>query len=176
MPGYLSMTDARWAGLLRSSKLTDGINFWSPCDKPLRSDITGSHIYFYAEPPGLGKRRVVGFGTVGDVYVTSVSDAWKKFGERNGAKTLPIFLKLLNDDRLKVPGSSPILESSLIACHTLHDVRWLPEPVDIRDLDITIKRGVQRGRALTSDEEARLYRACLALGTEVRAANGQQAR
>lgn len=157
------MTDARWAGLLQSSKLTDGINFWSPCDRPLRSDISGSQIYFFAEPPGLGKRRVIGFGAVGDVYVVSVSDAWRKFADRNGAKSLRIFLKLLNDDRLKTPGSTPILESSLIACHTLHDVRWIPDPIDLRELDITVKNGTQRGRALTTDEEARLCRAIIEL-------------
>jgi hypothetical protein len=163
MPGYLAMTDARWAGLLQSSKLTEGINFWSPCDKPLRSDIIGSQIYFYAKPPGLDVRRVIGFGTVGDVYVTSVSDTWKKFADRNGAKTLSIFLKLLNEDRLKTAGSSPLLESSLIASHTLHDVRWLPDPIDVRELDIPVKRGTQRGRSLTTDEETRLYRAIIEL-------------
>ena len=161
MPGYLAMTDARWAGLLQSSKLADEINFWSPCDRPLRNDITGSRIYFYSEPPGLGKRRVVGFGNVGDVYVTSVVDAWNKFGERNGAKTLLIFLKLLNEDRLKTVGSRSLSEASLIACHTLLDVHWLPDPADLDDVDIIVKRGTQRGRALTNDEEARLHRVCM---------------
>jgi hypothetical protein len=161
MSGYLAMTDSRWTGLLQSSKATDGINFWSPCDKPLRNDLMGSQIYFYAEPPGIKGSQVVGFGTVGDVYVSVVSDAWNKFEDRNGAKKLSIFLKLLNDDRLTVPDSRPILESSLITCHTLDDVRWLPEPVDLGDIGITIRKGIQRGRLLTSNEEARLHRTCV---------------
>jgi len=161
MAGYLAMTDARWAGLLQSLRYTDGINFWSPSNKSLRNDIAGCQIYFYAEPLGFPKRKVSGFGTVRNFEMTFVSEAWSKYEDKNGAKTLSIFVKLLKDDRLKTVGSRPLLESSLIACHTIDAVQWLPDPIELDDLDIVIKRGVQRGRTLTSGEEAKLNRACL---------------
>src|SRR5947209_8137613 len=117
MAGYLAMTNDRWVGMLQTFSAFDGINFWSPSDKPLRNDIAECQIYFFAKPPGRRTRYVVGYGTVREVSVKSVSDAWAHFGERNGARRLSIFLKLLNMER--PAGSRPLDEASHIACHAL---------------------------------------------------------
>lgn len=159
MPGYLAMTNERWAGMLQTAGFTGGINFWSPSGKPLRNDIAGCQIYFFAKPPGRTSRHIVGFGVVRDFSVKSVSEAWSHFHDGNGARSLAIFLKLLNMDHLHSHGSRPLNESSSIACHTVDDIRWIGE-LDIKELGIHVRPGVQRGRTLTAAEEEAIGRAC----------------
>jgi len=158
MPGYIGMTNARWAGMLQGKGFVDQVNFWSPTPKPLLKDITWHHLFFYAHPGGRKNRFIVGYGIVKEFLTGSVASAWERFQEKNGAPNLRILVKLINEGHSDHDATSSITETSVIGWHVLNNVRWLRDPLEADEVDIVVRRGTQRGRSLSDEEFERLLR------------------
>jgi hypothetical protein len=155
MVAYLAFTNEKWVVALRTLGGSNSINFWSPSPKKLLTEIEDVMLYFYAEDSGGPRRYIHGRGKVKSFQVGTVKEAWERYGNKNGAANLRIFLKLLKEGQ---SATEPVRETSPIGWHILDEVTWRSKPLDITDLGIRVKLGTWRGRRLEPWEEQRIIR------------------
>ena len=153
MPSYIAKTHTDWYLFLKSRRITDGVNFWSPSPRPLLNDLQGNRLFMYARIFPRGKRKLVGWGTVRKYTEETVQEAWVLFDIGNGADT--VFGML---DRMGSIASHrhPVSRDSVIGNNILDDVVWLDDPVDIEALGIHVAPQAVRGRTLEPYEEQEL--------------------
>ena len=150
MTSYIAKTNEDWAAFLSQEGMTDNVNFWSPNPRPLRNDLPGNRLFFFAKTAPGDKRRVVGWGTVREYVALSVEDAWTRFGLGNGANSLDEKIQRLNSFSSV---SSEIGSANVIGNTIVDDVIWLDEPMEVEALGIHVAPQVVRGRSLTHEEE-----------------------
>jgi hypothetical protein len=79
----------------------------------------------------------------------TVIDAWKEFGEGNGASTLSELFQLMNSASSQ---KEPLTENAPRGAVILDDVTWLDEPIDSEALGVHVASATVRGRTLTDHE------------------------
>lgn len=126
MLGLVSLTDRRWydhlSGLahVRGGRL-DEVNFWRPRSQhALRVIAPGAPFFLRLKKP---EYAIAGFGFFAHWHLVPFLEAWRLFGEKNGAPSLPAFREQIESLR----GSDPLRPGALpLGCVVLRDVVFLP--------------------------------------------------
>lgn len=82
---YVGVTDLRWYRFLAARPAQTEVKFWNPGGKPLMNLTPGEPFVFKSKSPD---NRMVGGGHFNGFVRMPLSDAWRFYGEGNGAASL----------------------------------------------------------------------------------------
>lgn len=108
----LSPTDGDWFRFLRKRQFSGLVNFWTPTDWHIKGLTKGDYWYFLLK--GAEPRKIGGGGRFLEYVTMHASEAWKRFGEGNGTKSLDEMIGRLNGfikhrANLTLPSADPII-------------------------------------------------------------------
>lgn len=143
---FVGVTDNRWANFLRERPHLDEVNFWTPSPTGSFGALRhGEPFLFKTHHP---ENKLVGGGFFMEHRQLRVSEAWRFFGEGNGARSEEELRRMIGGFRR----GAPIEADPLIGCILLDGVFFadealtLPAPPDFAG---NIVRG--KGYALSAD-------------------------
>jgi predicted HNH restriction endonuclease len=149
LASYLAKSNHDWALFLRENNIPDNINFWSPHPKPLIKALPGNHIFFLAKDPPKPDGEFSASVSCESTTHTRLENAWKEFGEGNGAASLEEMIARLNSFpsvKTKRNCNSPI------GVTVVDEVDWFDEPVNAQKLGVQMATQAVRGRTLLDEE------------------------
>lgn len=128
---FVGNTDERWFEFLRSRARNgrlDEVNFWKP------SGVTfnlprGAAFFLRLKKPHFS---IAGFGFFADYQRMRMPDAWRFFGEKNGAASFEDFVAAVNSYRGRQAAEMDP-RWSVIGCIALREVQFLDERVYWRE-------------------------------------------
>lgn len=88
--GFLAgVTQPSWLTILRTVGYEGEVNFWRPGQEPIAERHYGKPFVFVVKGPE--PRKVVGYGIIVGYQHLSVTEAWDRWGTRNGVSSLDEF-------------------------------------------------------------------------------------
>jgi putative restriction endonuclease len=124
---YVGVTDGEWYRFLAARPALDEVNFWRPSgEREFRALTPGEPFFFKTHYP---HNRVVGGGFYSGFARLPISDAWRLFGERNGAGSLAEMRRQVGQYRRRPIGLG---EDPVVGCIFVRDTTFFPsdEPSD----------------------------------------------
>jgi putative restriction endonuclease len=124
---YVGVTDGEWYRFLAARPALDEVNFWRPSgEREFRALTPGEPFFFKTHYP---HNRVVGGGFYSGFARLPISDAWRLFGERNGAGGLAEMRRQVGQYRRRPIGLG---EDPVVGCIFVRDTTFFPpdEPGD----------------------------------------------
>lgn len=105
------------------NKGTREVIYWKTREEDFKAIESGVKMFLYDTE----KEEIYGYGYYyGEKEILTVSDAWNKYGTKNGAATFKEFLNLLNG---KTTVSQEITQDKKICCIKLKDLKKFIQPV-----------------------------------------------
>lgn len=147
MKAFVGVTDLGWYKSLAARSLAhDEVNFWFPSSTlGFRALVAGQPFIFKTHishtAPSLSN-RIVGVGLFSGFARLHASEAWKLFGEANGAESLEQLVRRIARYRREPLGR---FEDPKIGCALLNTVRLLPEGATL-DAPDDFANNIVRGR------------------------------
>ena len=127
MRAYVGVTDGEWYQFLAARPALDEVNFWRPSgEREFRALTPGEPFFFKTHYP---HNRVVGGGFYSGFARLPISDAWRLFGERNGAGSLTEMRRQVGRYRRRL---IDVGEDPVVGCIFVRDTTFFPpdEPSD----------------------------------------------
>ena len=126
MKFYIGVTDNKWWNFLKSNN-PDEVNFWKPGAKSFRAITPGAPFLFKLHSP---YNYIVGGGFFVSYSILSLSLAWECFGVKNGAESLGVVRKLIQN-RKRTSEHNPIIGCTILTEPFFFErEEWLPVPTD----------------------------------------------
>ena len=123
---YIGVTDSQWFHYL-AARQPDEVNFWKPGGGAFRALPEAGLFLFKLKKP---HNAIAGGGFFLRFTRLPVTLAWNAFGDKNGAATLPDFIKTLQSNRPNLHPSDQIGCCILAAPFFFPQERWIPTPED----------------------------------------------
>lgn len=123
---YVGVTDSRWFHYL-AERRPDEVNFWKPGGGGFRALPEAGLFLFKLKKP---HNAIAGGGFFLRFTRLPVSLAWNAFGDKNGAATLPDFIKALQSNRPGLHPADQIGCCILAAPFFFSKSDWIPTPED----------------------------------------------
>lgn len=90
----ISPTDKNWFDFLKNEGLNSYVNFWTPTPWNVKNLNTGNRLYFMLKSP---IRKVGGFGEFVEYKNLTATEAWNKYGYRNGRTNKQSFITSIQE-------------------------------------------------------------------------------
>jgi hypothetical protein len=126
------VTQPLWISRLRESGYSGEVNFWRPGKMPVAEKHYGKPFVFVQK--GKNPRQVPGYGIIDRYEQMTVSQAWARWGTRNGVQSLEEFVEQLTTtaegSSTNSGGMTNLMQgtSTVIGCVVLRNVFLLPLP------------------------------------------------
>jgi putative restriction endonuclease len=137
---YVGITDGDWHHFL-AERRADEVNFWRPSgDRAFHAVPVGSPFFFKTHHPS---NRIVGGGFYSGFAALTVNEAWRLYGEANGADSLATMRQRVGRYRAR-----PIepYEDPKIGCLFIRDVVFFP-PDDQAEAPPDFARSIVQGKS-----------------------------
>ena len=122
---FVGVTDNRWAEFLRARPHLDEVNFWTPSPVGAFAALRrGEPFLFKTHYP---QNRLVGGGFFTEYRLLRVGEAWRFFGEGNGASSAVELLAMIQRFRRGVP----VDPDPLIGCILLDGVFFVEDDLSL---------------------------------------------
>jgi putative restriction endonuclease len=118
----ISPTDIEWFNFLRTEGLNSEVNFWTPTPWNISRLKNGDKLYFMLKSP---IRKIGGYGHFVDYKNMTVTDAWNKFGYKNGCCSKQELIDRLNKYKATNSLDDRSETNSEIGCIQLKNVVFL---------------------------------------------------
>lgn len=120
MRAYVGVTDGDWHRFL-AERRAEEVNFWRPSgDRTFRAVPVGSPFFFKTHYPS---DRIVGGGFYSGFASLTIGEAWRLYGEANGADSLAAMRRRVGRYRVRPIGE---YEDPKIGCLFVRDVTFFP--------------------------------------------------
>lgn len=148
MKGYIGVTAREWFTYLSQSNNLEEINFWRKNTNNFRALKKGEPFFFLVKnEKGIkGERAVLGRAIYDRFEVSSVNEAWEKYGTGNGDESKDSFVARM----IEMFGSDTNIGQ--VGCIILTDFQLFDNPVYLSEVGIEFKNSVVSGKGITETE------------------------
>lgn len=147
----ISPTDLNWFEFLRESSFNNEINFWTPTPWNITGLAAKDKFYFMLKSP---IRKIGGVGDFREYVNLSPSEAWSRFGKKNGCNSREELVQRLDKYKAKRSTNSQGGISGQIGCIVLDNVEfWDVESyIDSEDLRIDFSPNIVKIKYFNNQE------------------------
>lgn len=152
---YVGITDSEWYSCLKkeyeNGKLTQPVNFWRPGGSAFKVIQKGDLFLFKLRHNKKSKEEngdIVGGGTFLRYEKMSISEAWQKYGRRNGRDSLEAMHRSLSSIQKK----NDVQSGAEIGCILLEDVFFFDDGIKWPQ-KIEWPKGIVSGKSFSTDEK-----------------------
>lgn len=119
----IAVTNHDWFRQLRDDEPKEPINFWTPTPWSVKQVEPGDRWYFMLPAP---IRKVGGFGIFRERLVLPASEAWRRYGPRNGVRSQEELIARISDYVSRRASAEPTADPE-IGCLLLENPDFWPD-------------------------------------------------
>ena len=158
MLGCIYNTNREWFEYIREAEIDTDVNFWRKNTNQFKMINPGEFFWFRVKTDD-GKRKIMGYGVYEKYEILTIEEAWRKYGEGNGAPTKEKFLELMKQSQF----GRDLTFHSRIGCIILNNVCCFEddEGIDLENIGIDFSKNIVGGKRVDDEILKRLAQATI---------------